>query len=281
MTTLAVQKDWFQILENCLATERKAKSSATLQQGEPEQQACYKQVRSFLKRHLLLKNSLVGMAFAYVEESAAAVSTELDDHIEICGNKASSSNEATSSTASLVCAPLDSTDSSSGGDRSGGEEHTPLPSWPDLAGEGEQQPPEATPDKMSFTSLIVRNIPWCYTQDELLLEWHLEGEFDFFHLPYSSYLGRHLGVAIINFIVQEKATTFRESWQGQKLRRHPYKKSLSVGKASQQGRHANLCMVQDDAPVLPAVRLGDVRLEEKEVIDLVSMARAGVELCRV
>mmetsp|Transcript_72218 Transcript_72218/g.225199 ORF Transcript_72218/g.225199 Transcript_72218/m.225199 type:complete len:201 (+) Transcript_72218:52-654(+) len=128
------------------------------------------------------------------------------------------------------------------------------------------------------TTMIVRRIPWSFTQSELLEEWPIDGTFDYLHFPYSRQLGRSVGVAIINFVTPQSAEQFAKQWHGHRLTRHSDSaaRPLSVAPALYQGRNANLRVVEEDATVLPIVLLGDELLSEEKLLDTVCLAKRGL-----
>lgn len=148
-----------------------------------------------------------------------------------------------------------------------------------VGGPGEAQRPlgEARqPSAHGDTTLLVRNIPWDVTQEELVSQWPIDGSYNFLFLPYSEFLGRHVGTAIINFVSPEHAARFNAQWAGQKLGRHEYKKVLSVAMAETQGRDENLKRVKEDAVVLPIVLVGGKLFERHGILQLVHLAKAEI-----
>jgi hypothetical protein len=91
-----------------------------------------------------------------------------------------------------------------------------------------------------FTTLVIRNIPARYNQDQLLAEFVPDGSFDLFFLPYSFRDGRTMGYAFINFRSHDLALTFQKKWHRQYLRDHGRTKHLDVAAATVQGIEANL-----------------------------------------
>jgi len=128
------------------------------------------------------------------------------------------------------------------------------------------------------TTMIVRKIPWSFTQSELLEEWPIDGTFDYLHFPYSRQLGRSVGVAIINFVTPQCAELFAKRWHGRRLTRHSDSAAqpLSVAPALYQGRNTNLQVVEEDATVLPIVLLGYELLSEEKLLDTVCLAKRGL-----
>jgi len=102
--------------------------------------------------------------------------------------------------------------------------------------ENQQVPRELPP---GATTVVVRNIPWEYTQEELEQEWPLDGTYDYMHLPMRPHLNRNAGYAFINFTEPSHAARFTALWHGQRLRR-PYRHALNVKVATLQGKLPNL-----------------------------------------
>lgn len=90
------------------------------------------------------------------------------------------------------------------------------------------------------TTLMIRNIPHAYTQEELLLECPTPASYDFFYLPFNNRLQRNLMYAFINFTTAEAALKFKNHWQGRTLASYLSQKSLNIGFADVQGRDENL-----------------------------------------
>jgi len=68
------------------------------------------------------------------------------------------------------------------------------------------------------TTLVVRNIPARYRQQDLLKDfWVPDGTFDLFFLPHSFKLGHTVGYAIINFTRTSHAQDFHRQWHGKTL----------------------------------------------------------------
>jgi len=88
---------------------------------------------------------------------------------------------------------------------------------------------------------MVRNIPLAYTQEMLLLEWPVDGQYDFLYVPRSHRGPSHLGYAFINFVSEELALEFRRRWHGKSLAHaEPNARHLSILAADVQGFDANL-----------------------------------------
>merc|ERR1719240_1547059 len=79
-------------------------------------------------------------------------------------------------------------------------------------------PEDEVEDKM--TTIMVRHIPFRYTQEELMLEISkISPGFDFFYLPVQ---GRgNAGYAVINFRTEKEAHVFMEAFQNYRFRLHP------------------------------------------------------------
>eukprot|EP00421_Protoceratium_reticulatum_P001246 CAMPEP_0168362200 /NCGR_PEP_ID=MMETSP0228-20121227/3056_1 /TAXON_ID=133427 /ORGANISM="Protoceratium reticulatum, Strain CCCM 535 (=CCMP 1889)" /LENGTH=111 /DNA_ID=CAMNT_0008374895 /DNA_START=1 /DNA_END=332 /DNA_ORIENTATION=- len=93
------------------------------------------------------------------------------------------------------------------------------------------------------TTLVVRNIPFACSQEELLREWPVDGSYNYLHLPYNAFRQRHSGYAYINFLNSRLAANFQERWHGRFLSM-PFEKSLSVREADMQGWRPNLACIK-------------------------------------
>eukprot|EP00930_Biecheleria_cincta_P090226 TRINITY_DN7957_c0_g2_i1.p1 TRINITY_DN7957_c0_g2~~TRINITY_DN7957_c0_g2_i1.p1 ORF type:complete len:268 (+),score=33.56 TRINITY_DN7957_c0_g2_i1:53-805(+) len=80
-----------------------------------------------------------------------------------------------------------------------------------------------------FTTLVVRNIPFQYTQNKLLEEFEPDGSFDLCFLRHSIQDRQRVCYALMNF-----------RWHGQFLRNHGYTDRLDVAVAAKQGVVENL-----------------------------------------
>lgn len=88
------------------------------------------------------------------------------------------------------------------------------------------------------TTLMIRNIPQLYTQEDLALEWPNNGTYDFFYMPIS-FKGNKT-YAFINFTTPESALAFKEKWDKKRLRRFQARRTLNISCADVQGQDANL-----------------------------------------
>jgi len=90
------------------------------------------------------------------------------------------------------------------------------------------------------TTLMIRNIPQMYTQEELMLEWPNNGTYDFFYLPMNAKGIPNKTYAFINFTSPEAALAFKTKWDKKRLQRLQARRTLNVSCADVQGRDANL-----------------------------------------
>lgn len=110
---------------------------------------------------------------------------------------------------------------------------------------------------VGITTLVARNVPARYSQDQLLEEWKPDGSFDFLLLPCSEASGRSMGFVFINFVSYEAAVQFRNRWQGQHLSKPGRARRLNIGPAHLQGFEANMLHI---AETLLHKRIGPSRL---------------------
>jgi len=128
------------------------------------------------------------------------------------------------------------------------------------------------------TTLIVRNIPYSYTQADLEEEWPMRHfPYDYLHLPLDA-RNRPLGYAYINFLFPMHASAFHVRWHGRFLTKHHFSKSLSVTVAHRQGKHANLtCVKGNNLRVgLPALFQGGIKLTDEEALQAIQMAKRSM-----
>jgi len=125
----------------------------------------------------------------------------------------------------------------------------------------------------SARTLIVRNVPWTYSQEDLLLVWPPDGTYDYLHTPYHFFNDRTVGHAYINFITYEAAAAFQERWHGRYLPQRDTKNTLDISVATVQGRGPILARIAEDRiPVLvekhflPMLLDGERRLCTHEVL---------------
>jgi len=85
------------------------------------------------------------------------------------------------------------------------------------------------------TTLLVRNVPARYSQEQLLEEWELVGDIDLFFLPFRCRGRRTAGYVIINFLSPASADAFLRRWQGQFLQHTQRARPLEVGRSKIQG----------------------------------------------
>jgi len=93
------------------------------------------------------------------------------------------------------------------------------------------------------TTLMFRNVPNCYTQDDLLNEleeFGLGGAFDFVYLPMDKSTKASVGYAFVNFVSPSWAASLLEGEHGLHFSRHRKNKEVIVSVAHLQGLAANL-----------------------------------------
>jgi RNA recognition motif-containing protein len=104
--------------------------------------------------------------------------------------------------------------------------------------------PTLPEDKSSFSTLMVRNIPCKYTQQQLLAEVkECSTKFNFLHLPLARTLkaNKNLGYAFINFTSPEEARSFMAAFQNRAFNRFPKStKQAHVDYAQLQGFDENV-----------------------------------------
>jgi len=153
----------------------------------------------------------------------------------------------------------------------------------DVAHVGSANPvPEgvSTIPSSEVTSLVVRNVPARYSQEDLLKEWPPDGSYDFVHLPYFAKHRRSAGYAFINFTSNTAAREFQYNWQGCRLARHGRcAKRLDICVAKVQGLFENLMYTQKALAQakernmledfeLPIVFSGTTRLDARQVLEM-------------
>jgi len=99
----------------------------------------------------------------------------------------------------------------------------------------------STKSLLGKTTLVVRNIPARYTQQDILKRfWVPDGTFDLLFLPYSFKLGRTVGYGFINFTSPAYAQAFYRQWQGQMLAGGSKAKPLDIHASRSQGIYDNM-----------------------------------------
>lgn len=87
-------------------------------------------------------------------------------------------------------------------------------------------------------TLMIRNIPARFTASKLMEIWPAVGVYNILHLPYDHRTKRTSGVAFMNFVSHDAASSFWEQWHGQSLVEGG--KGLSIAVAKIQGFDANI-----------------------------------------
>mmetsp|Transcript_47646 Transcript_47646/g.111503 ORF Transcript_47646/g.111503 Transcript_47646/m.111503 type:complete len:525 (+) Transcript_47646:77-1651(+) len=105
-----------------------------------------------------------------------------------------------------------------------------------------------------FTTVMIRNIPTEYTQDELIMEVsEVMGSphfFDFFYLPWDTQNDCNIGYVFVNFPDPAAAQNAVRAFSNYHFRLHDSKKVGKVSPAHIQGLENNLRHLQDRAVVL-------------------------------
>lgn len=100
------------------------------------------------------------------------------------------------------------------------------------------------------TTLMIRNVPNCYTQLDLLAELNelgFGGSFDFMYLPLDKSSKASVGYAFVNFTSPLWAASFAADSQGHRFCRHGKNKEVIVSVAHLQGLAANLAHYEKSA----------------------------------
>merc|ERR1719188_2567814 len=90
---------------------------------------------------------------------------------------------------------------------------------------------------------MIRNVPNCYTQEDMLNELEdlgFAGKFDFVYLPVDKCSKASVGYAFANFVSATSAACFMEGSQGHRFTRRGKTKEMVVSVAHLQGLAANL-----------------------------------------
>jgi len=93
------------------------------------------------------------------------------------------------------------------------------------------------------TTLMIRNVPNCYTQGDLLSELEdldFGGKFDFAYLPLDKCSKASVGYAFVNFVSASLAARFMEGSRGHRFTLPRKNKEMVVSVAHLQGLAANL-----------------------------------------
>lgn len=166
----------------------------------------------------------------------------------------------------------------------------PAPNWGAAAPKARLQPMQNMISKAPHTTiqpqattLVVRNIPRQYTQEDLLAQIGINGQWDYFHLPYNLLHKRILGYAFINFATHEMAVEFQRQWHGKPLPGSSYRKPLDVAMAESQGWKDCLARVKArkvhhlaKSGYLPIIRKDGVWLTFQQVLEeLVALKATG------
>mmetsp|Transcript_152131 Transcript_152131/g.283452 ORF Transcript_152131/g.283452 Transcript_152131/m.283452 type:complete len:416 (+) Transcript_152131:57-1304(+) len=118
--------------------------------------------------------------------------------------------------------------------------HSQVPRNQNLAEEFERSSHEAPP-----TTMMIRNIPSRYSQNDLMMDLRdlgFTGSFDFLYMPMDKGTASNVGYAFVNFIDHQWAAKCMDSFQGYRFRRQRKGagKVASVSVAHMQGLEKNL-----------------------------------------
>merc|ERR1719181_2298934 len=92
------------------------------------------------------------------------------------------------------------------------------------------------------TTVMIRNVPFRYTQRKLMKEINSSGFlgcYDFFYLPMDPRSHANRGFAFVNFMSSELAEIFYNTFHGNFLRHYSSEQPLAVMKADVQGFEGN------------------------------------------
>jgi len=124
----------------------------------------------------------------------------------------------------------------------------PLENADETDSEDEYEGPETYCGPTAFqgfpTTLMIRNIPPKYGQEELCLEWPNNGTYDFFYLPQSFPKQQNLTYAFVNFTSHEAAMDFKKRWDKGRLKHFSNRKPLTISCADVQGRDENIAQLR-------------------------------------
>jgi len=122
------------------------------------------------------------------------------------------------------------------------------------------------------TTLLIRHIPQSVSQQDLLEMWPPNWGYNLLHLPYSIKQRRSCGYAFINFVSNESAQMFYNTWQGWNFTLQGRTKSLFICAALVQGLMPNLQHLQQNGigsvindKYLPALFIRERRISFKSV----------------
>jgi len=132
-----------------------------------------------------------------------------------------------------------------------------------------------TPEALvGITTLLVRNIPARYSQQDLLERvWLPNGTYNLLFLPHSFKRNRSVGYTIINFTNSAYAQKFHRRWHGRKLADGSTTRPLSINAAPFQGFYDNMKYMSTSKVSLlrhsefqPCVLHGAIRIDFKDAL---------------
>jgi len=132
------------------------------------------------------------------------------------------------------------------------------------------------------TTLVVRNIPARYSQQDILKHvWVPDGTFDLLFVPHSFKLGHTVGYGFINFTSPAYAQAFHHRWHGQRLPGGRKAKPLNISAARFQGIYDNMnylstseVMRVKDTKFQPSVFHGACRINFMDALQASGLAES-------
>jgi len=142
----------------------------------------------------------------------------------------------------------------------------------------QQPPPKTSSERMrtlppGVTTIVVRNVPARFSQEQLLQLWPPDGTYDLMYLPYSMQKQRRSGLVFINMVAHEAALDFTAKWHGHKIENVVGAKRLHIGVAEVQGfvgnlqhlKASNVARMRNEK-LLPVAFKGTQRLDFKSLL---------------
>jgi len=142
----------------------------------------------------------------------------------------------------------------------------------------QQPPPKTSSERMrtlppGVTTIVVRNVPARFSQEQLLQLWPPDGTYDLMYLPSSMQNQRRSGLVFINMVAHEAALDFTAKWHGHKIENVVGAKRLHIGVAEVQGfvgnlqhlKASNVARMRNEK-LLPVAFKGTQRLDFKSLL---------------
>jgi len=124
----------------------------------------------------------------------------------------------------------------------------------------------------SVTTLLIRHIPQSISQEDLLALWPPSWGYNMLHVPYNFKQRRSGGYVFINFISNEAARLFFNTWQGRGVAKQGRTNKITIRAALVQGLMPNLQHLQQNGigsvindKYLPALFIRERRISFKSV----------------